>query len=232
MNNAIILFSMGLLEVLILLNFARLRHEWILKFVVINLLLITIFGAKFVPVGQFAINTGSIFCTAAMLAIYLLIELGSEKLANESIWIATVTITHFIVVSQFVISLNSTPDTALLSEALQLVFTRGLRIALASLFAFAVTLRAMVWLYSTLRAKTKGRKLWLRIILTTAIVQVVDTILFFTIAFLGTMASSTLWNLIIPNYIAKMLFCISMIPLIYITISQSKRSFVKKHTLI
>ena len=71
---------------------------------------------------------------------------------------------------------------------------------------------------------TKGKHLWLRNNASTMTSQAVDTVLFVTIAFIGTLDFSVLINMIMTQYVVKILIALVDTPLVYVLVSYVRRS--------
>jgi len=79
------------------------------------------------------------------------------------------------------------------------------------------------FILANLKIKTKGKGIWGRVVGSTAIGSLIDTVLFSTLAFAGTMSSSTLVQLISTVYVVKVVTEIVVSPITLQIIS-----FIKK----
>ena len=86
------------------------------------------------------------------------------------------------------------------------------RITLASWAAFLVSENLDAWIYDMFRKLTKGRHLWARNVFSSIPSLTIDTFIFITIAFVGTMP---LWSLIEGQLFTKWLVCLVNIPFMY-----------------
>ncbi|OGO03395.1 MAG: hypothetical protein A2Y72_02065 [Chloroflexi bacterium RBG_13_53_26] len=86
------------------------------------------------------------------------------------------------------------------------------RITLASWVAFLVSENLDAWIYDMFRKLTKGRHLWARNVFSSIPSLTVDTFIFITIAFVGTMP---LWSLIEGQLFTKWLVGLVNIPFMY-----------------
>ncbi|MFQ6111363.1 MAG: queuosine precursor transporter, partial [Nitrospinota bacterium] len=86
------------------------------------------------------------------------------------------------------------------------------RIILASLVAYLVSQYHDVWAFHLWRRVTSGRFLWLRNNLSTAASQLIDTTIFITLAFYGTMPIGAL---ILGQYLAKLTIALLDTPVVY-----------------
>lgn len=76
------------------------------------------------------------------------------------------------------------------------------RIIVASLIAYGVSQTLDVWVFSRLKALTGGRLLWLRNNVSTFLSQLVDTVIFITIAFYGELPILRLmWAQLLVKYV-------------------------------
>ena len=76
---------------------------------------------------------------------------------------------------------------------------------------------------SRLKVATRGRWLWIRTIGSTIIGQAVDTAVFITLAFAGTRAGSNLTELLLTQWIVKVLYEAAATPLTYAVVTYVKR---------
>ncbi|WP_045216656.1 queuosine precursor transporter [Desulfonatronovibrio magnus] len=95
------------------------------------------------------------------------------------------------------------------------------RIIIASLIAYVVSQNHDVWAFHFWKKVFKGRHLWIRNNLSTASSQVIDSVIFITIAFLGVMP---ILPLIIGQVIIKMLIAFMDTPVVYFLVWLIRRS--------
>ncbi|MBU0576608.1 queuosine precursor transporter [Patescibacteria group bacterium] len=101
------------------------------------------------------------------------------------------------------------------SDAYQLIFGKSMRIILASLTAFFVSERLDVFVFSKIKAKLADHHLWLRNNVSNLLGQLIDTILFMTLAFYQPGNIGFLISLIIPYWLLKSFSSLAMTPLVY-----------------
>lgn len=83
------------------------------------------------------------------------------------------------------------------------------RLILGAFIAYWLSQRVDVWIYHKIKHATQGRMLWLRNNLSTMTAQLVDSIVWPTIAFAGIMSISEVLSLIQGEYIVKL--CVALI---------------------
>jgi len=97
------------------------------------------------------------------------------------------------------------------------------RLVAASIAAYFVGELINAVLLSKLKVKTKGRWLWLRTIASTIVGEGIDTFLFISVAFFGTMPQTVLWTLMLAQYLWKVAYEIAVTPLTYVAVRWIKR---------
>ncbi len=103
------------------------------------------------------------------------------------------------------------------------VFSPQLRIVLGSIVAYLVSQHHDVWAFWKWREITKGRWLWLRNNASTMVSQLIDTSIFTTIAFYGTVPLSVLLNMMFSMWLFKVLIAALDTPFVYLGISLIRR---------
>lgn len=89
------------------------------------------------------------------------------------------------------------------------------RIALASLVAYFFGEMTNSWVLIRLKELTDGRHKWVRFLGSTVVAEVVDTALFYSIAFLGIWPLSQLLEVALASYVVKVLCEVPVLPLSY-----------------
>lgn len=89
------------------------------------------------------------------------------------------------------------------------------RVALASMLAYLASQHHDVFAFHFWRKLTKGRFLWLRNNASTMVSQGIDIILFTSVAFLGTVPINILLNMMIGQYVIRLVIAVLDTPLCY-----------------
>ncbi len=92
------------------------------------------------------------------------------------------------------------------------------RIVFASMIAYLISQNWDVWFFDLWRKKTKGKQLWLRNNLSTITSQLLDTVVFVSIAFFGIIPLGAFFSVIIGQYFIKLLIALIDTPIIYLVI--------------
>ncbi len=97
------------------------------------------------------------------------------------------------------------------------------RLLLASFLAYLVGEFSNAFVLAKMKIATKGRWLWLRTIGSTLIGQGLDSAIFITLAFVGTIPLNTLFSAVVIQWLAKSLYEAVVTPLTYVVVAFLKR---------
>ncbi|OYU34222.1 queuosine precursor transporter [Novosphingobium sp. PASSN1] len=104
------------------------------------------------------------------------------------------------------------------------VFDPAPRIFIASIIAFWAGEFANSFVLARMKVLTKGRMLWTRTIGSTVVGQGVDSLIFYPLAFLGEWETSAVVQVLITNYLLKVLWEIVLTPVTYRVVAWFKRA--------
>ncbi len=96
------------------------------------------------------------------------------------------------------------------------------RIVLASMVAYLISQHYDIFAFHFWRQKTKGRFLWLRNNASTMVSQAMDTGLFITIAFWGTVPTAILTEMLLTQYVIKLIIAACDTPFCYLLVALLK----------
>ena len=97
------------------------------------------------------------------------------------------------------------------------------RIVAASVCGFLVGQVLNAWVLVKIKARTQEKALWLRLIGSTAVGELADTVVFCTIAFYGVITGSEFLTYVVIGYIYKTLLEVVLLPITYAVVRQVKR---------
>lgn len=209
------------IKILLSLSFVQVIFRWNKAFlyvaIVLNLLLVSIFGAKLISVFGFVTNNGNVFYATVFFAIQLITEQYGKKEAYKGIWIGACSMVFFMLMAQFTLLQAGLPQTSTVNLAIDELFKAVPRIALASVLAFVVSQFVNISLFSYLYQKTAGKALYLRVNASNIVGQFVDSVLFFVIAFYGTAQIGSFLEIFIVGYILKVCIGVLTTPFFYLS---------------
>ena len=100
--------------------------------------------------------------------------------------------------------------------AFQNVFLGSQRMIVASLCAYMVAQFVDIGVFHLLKRLTQNRLLWLRATGSTAVSQLIDTLVINVVAWTGILGFETIVNIILSSYVLKVLIAIGLTPLVYL----------------
>ncbi len=139
----------------------------------------------------------------------------------------------------FALSLPHAPFSPASPEAYKSVVGGSAPVILASLTAYIISQTHDVWAFHWWREKTGGRWLWLRNNASTMASQLIDTVIFISLAFnllpslLGgdPLPWSVIGNIILGQYIVKLIIAAADTPLVYALVALT-RNYIQFGSLL
>ncbi|OQX28992.1 MAG: hypothetical protein B0D92_06020 [Spirochaeta sp. LUC14_002_19_P3] len=171
---------------------------------------------KIVKLFGMTASLGNIVYATSFLATDILAENHGKRAAGKAVgmgFIALTTLTLFMNLA--ILFEPSTIDSA--NDSMKSLFQLLPRIALASFAAYGISQVHDVWLFSILKRRHPGAKwLWIRNNLSTMVSQLIDSLIFCSIAFLGLVPMVEFWEITFTTYILKWLVAVADTPMIYL----------------
>ncbi len=174
-----------------------------------------IFASKLVLFGPWVVPAAVIVYAISFLVTDALSEFYSKEEALKAVVCGFIGSILLVLGIQIVIVWPA-PTFWGNQEALIAVLGSTWRIVLGSLTSYIFSQNWDVFAFHFIRNKTNGKHLWLRNNLSTMTSQFIDTIIFITIAFWGTVPSGVVLNMIIGQYIVKLIIAALDTPFLYI----------------
>jgi queuosine precursor transporter len=215
MNELLLVIEAAVCALLVVVTW-RFALERLYAVIAIFLILIANLGGKIIEVFGHATNTGNIFYAAVFLATYFIIERNGKREGIYSIWIGVIAVAVFFVLVQITVAMVGSPTTAVLNNALPVAYSPFSQITVASLIAYVVSQNLNVYLYTYLKRKINGSYLWVRANVSNVLAQIVDSALFFTIAFWGLVPPGNIWDILITGFAIKVIFVAVTSPLLFL----------------
>ncbi|WP_337101637.1 queuosine precursor transporter [Paenibacillus sp. YIM B09110] len=177
------------------------------------------------PLG-IIITLGNTMYGTIYLASDLLNEKYGEKAAKKAVWFGFFTLVATTVIMQMALLFEPVqePFPLEVQGSLETLFGLLPRIALGSLCAYFVSQFLDVKIYTVLKRMFPAQnKLWIRNNGSTLVSQLVDTLIFCTIAFAGEYESDVWLSIFLSTYIIKFIVSLVSTPFLY-----AARSFTFK----
>lgn len=168
--------------------------------------------------GPLAVEAGIFAFLLLVVLSSAVAELHGRTTANRLVQIGFAPLVASILLSVVVHALPAAPDMRPENrDAIQLVLGGTWRIWLGGIVAYGVSQTLNVLIFSRMQGGEGGRLLWLRAGVASVLSQVVDTLLFVTIAFLGQFP---IGELLVGQMIAKVTLSALLVPpLIYLVVA-------------
>ena len=164
---------------------------------------------------------GNVLFASTYLMTDILSENEGKREANRAVNIGIFTAVAMVAITQsWFLYAPSVNDWA--SGPIKEIFSATPRLLFASLLGYAISQRLDVFLYhkwwsfSERRFGTKRAYLWLRNNGSTLISQVVNTVIFNTVAFWGVYSASTVLSIIVSSYIIYVITSLLDTPFVYL----------------
>ncbi|HEQ98056.1 MAG TPA: VUT family protein [candidate division Zixibacteria bacterium] len=158
---------------------------------------------------------GNIVYASIFLSTDILSECYGKKEARRGVWIGFFCLFWAMIAMQFAI--RFVPDASdFIMPHLKQVFSLLPRVSAASLAAYLISQHHDIWAFHLLKKKTEGRYLWLRNNLSTAVSQLIDSLVFTLGAFWGVYGYEVLIQIIVTTYLFKIIVAALDTPFIYL----------------
>ena len=177
-----------------------------------------VLGNKQVALGPLAVEAGIFAFLLLVVTSSSVAELYGRSTANRLVLFGFVPLLVSLLLSLVVLSVPASPDmdpTRL--SAFETIMSGTPRIWLGGILAYGISTLLNVTIFSRLKASEGSRLLWLRAGVASVLSQIVDTLIFITIAFYGVFPIK---ELVLGQMIAKVTLSALLVPpLVYAFVS-------------
>ena len=216
-NEGLFLIRLAI-EAILIMFAGKMGKAYLYAVMTINLILVPIFGQKIITIYGIETNGGNTFYATAILCFAMIIEKYGRQEFMPAIALVIFSVGSYIALSflsTYIPAINV--DTGnLIAE----VFHFTPKIMLASLVAFAATSTFFVLFYDIYKNKFE-KYLVFNLITCVVIVQAIDSLIFFFIAFYGTLPMRELLIAMLFGFIMKSIISFGLIPFVMIGLSKS-----------
>ncbi len=174
---------------------------------------------------------GNVMFASTYLVTDILSENEGEKYASRAVWLGVFTSAVMLVFTQYwLLYTPAASDWA--GEHIRAIFSTTPRLLLASFLGYVVSQRFDVWLYHRfwkMTAEKSGdsrRFLWLRNNAATLISQIINTVLFTTIAFAGWYDTKTLFSVMLSSYVIYIFTSLLDTPAVYLARRMKEKKII------
>jgi uncharacterized integral membrane protein (TIGR00697 family) len=169
-----------------------------------------VLGNKQVALGPLAVEAGIFAFLMLVVTSSAVAELHGRQMANRLVLIGFVPLLVSLVLSILVLELPASPEMAPERlSAFETVMSGTPRIWLGGILAYGISTLLNVTIFSRLKSSERSRLLWLRAGVASVLSQIVDTLIFITIAFYGVFPIA---ELLMGQMIAKVVLSALLVP--------------------
>lgn len=179
-----------------------------------SLLIANVVSAKIVTFGGLVIPAAIVAYPLTFLMTDIIGEIWGKEQANQSVKLGFICQLISLILIGLAIILPVAPFADNQAE-FKGIMAQSFRVVAASLVAYYCSQSWDVWVFHKIREKGTGNK-WLRNNLSTMTSQIIDTAIFITIAFIGSVPN--IWVMIGSQYLIKCIYALlDTIPFYYLT---------------
>lgn len=179
------------------------------------LILANIVAVKLVSIGEFAILPAAVVIYIFTYPIIdVIVEVYGKEQAKQTVRAGLITQVIALVFISITVALPSASFWQG-QASFETILNGSLRVIAASLISYFISQNLDVYVFDRLKKKHGTKKLWLRNNASTMVSQLLDTSIFITIAFAGTVPTAVLLGMIATQYVVKFFATIATTPLVY-----------------
>lgn len=184
---------------------------------VCSLLLANILACKIITIGGLVLPAAIILYPLTFLFTDVVAEIEGKKSAGDLVMVGFYMSLFMVLV---ILAGKILPPAGFWKhqEAYTIILGSTPRIVMASMIAYIISQRHDVWAFHWWKKKTGGRHLWLRNNLSTIVSQLIDSVLFITIAFWGVFPPAAIGMMILSQYFVKIGIALLDTPICYILV--------------
>jgi uncharacterized integral membrane protein (TIGR00697 family) len=169
-----------------------------------------VLGNKQVALGPLAVEAGIFAFLLLVVTSSAVAELHGRQTANRLVLIGFVPLLVSLALSLFVLALPAAAEMAPERlSAFETVMGGTPRIWLGGILAYGISTLLNVTIFTRLKAREGARLLWLRAGIASVLSQVVDTLIFITVAFYGVFPIA---ELLLGQMLAKVVLSAVLVP--------------------
>lgn len=170
-----------------------------------------------VGLGPLAVEAGIFAFLLLVIVSSAVAELHGRAVANRLVLFGFVPLLTSILLTLVVLQLPPSPGMAQVNrDAFALLMGQNIRIWGGGIVAYGVSQLLNVSIFSALKGREGARLLWARAATASVLSQLVDALIFITIAFLGVFP---IWQLLVGQMLVKSILSAVLVPpLIYLVV--------------
>lgn len=187
------------------------------------LLISNLVAPKICQIGPFTLSGAQLLFPLTYIFGDIFTEVYGYAGSRRAIWHGFLAQTLLTVLAMTIVILPPAPGWEN-QQAFETVFGFLPRLVVASLIAYWCGEFANSFVMAKMKIITKGKMLWARTIGSTAVGQLVDTVIVMIVGFGGTMSWDLIFSLIWSGYVVKVLYEAAATPVTYLVVNFLKKA--------
>lgn len=214
--------------ILMVLMYRCFGKQGLIAWVAIGTIIANIQVIKTVDIFGISATLGNVMFASIYLATDILNDIYGRKVAKRAVWLGFSSTLVMIIVMQMSLHFIPAPED-ISQKALSTIFDLVPRIALGSIIAYIIGQHVDVFIFSMIKKVFQSDKTFIiRAYGSTVLSSIIDTALFVTIAFIGTLPASVVFEIFITTYVLKLVSTIFNVPFGYIAKSFYRNGKIQK----
>ena len=195
----------------------KLGRNWLQAFISISYIITICIATKFFDFFGVAASAGAITYAGIFLATDIMTEKYGKQAGYQTVRISFAVGLLFVAITQLTLIFDPMDMSQGMSDAMDVVFGSTVRLLLAGYTVYLIAQHFDVWLYHKIDVWTGGKYLWLRNNGSTITSQILDSVLFFTLAFYGTMPNDVFVQVLLVGLGMKIVIALCDTPFMYLS---------------
>jgi len=187
-----------------------------------------IIAGKLINIGPFILTLSILIYPLSYAIANIISEIYGTKISKKVIKAGFISSILLVIISFITFYFPPSPVFEY-NEAYKIVFGSTSRIILASFLSYFAAQNVNIWIFNSLKSFFKIENLFFRNIISMIITQFIDSVVFVGISFYGKYDLQLLTNMILSQYLIKLLISILNSPIIAISVRQLKKRLILEH---
>ena len=198
-------------------------YDLLVHIFVVLLLISNLVGQKITAIGPVRVGGAQLLFPLTYIFGDVFTEVYGYGASRRAIWIGFFASSLLSLMCVFMVWLPAAPGWPN-QEAYRTVFYQVPRMVAASLVAYWCGEFANSFVLAEMKLWTNGKHLWTRTVGSTVVGQAVDTVVFMTLAFGGSLTRTLIAELIFWGYLFKVVYEVLATPMTYAIVNFLKRN--------
>ena len=187
-----------------------------------SILISNVIAAKLISIFGFAVPAGVVVFPISFLMTDVINEVWGKNEAMFTVKMGF--LVSIMATALYTLSVKLPPHSSWgMQYEYSAIMSSVYRIVLAGLLSYFISQTVDVRIFHTLKTAHKDKKLWIRNNVSTITSQLVDSIVFITVAFYGVVPTENIITMITVQWIVKLLLALLDTPFCYLLVKWAKK---------